>query len=303
MNIVNIQTFLHIVRFGSISEAAKSLFVSQPTVSSRLKQLEEELGFKLVLREKGKRKAEITQKGLSFIPIAESWLDLRGKTLSLSNTEEKTVLRVIAPSSTNLHVIHYVFNRLIEKGSAIHPQMLALPSSMIYASVGSREADLGFAHSVVQYGNTIATPVYEEEYILLVSAEDRWPDRAIHPSELDPSKEVAVTSRTGDMRRWHDFWWDPYVAPYVKIESSSGIANFLKGGGVWAICPVSVAKSFQEHGRKVEIRALESAPANRICYQVTNREQSKMISDAVAEFMEVMYACIADIPWISRVAE
>ena len=42
MNIVNIQTFLHIVRFGSISEAAKSLFVSQPTVSSRLKQLEEE---------------------------------------------------------------------------------------------------------------------------------------------------------------------------------------------------------------------------------------------------------------------
>jgi DNA-binding transcriptional LysR family regulator len=300
LNIVSIQTFLHIVRFGSISEAAKSLFVSQPTVSSRLKQLEEELGFKLVLREKGKRKAEITQKGLSFIPIAESWLELKGKTMSLSSMEEKTVLKVIAPSSTNLHVIHYVFKRLIDNGSLIRPQMMASPSSMIYAAVGSREADLGFAHSVVQYGNTIATPVYDEENILLVSAGDQWPDRAIHPSELDPAKEVAVTSWTGEVRRWHDFWWDPYIAPYVKIESSSGIANFLRGGRVWAICPASVAKSFQEDGRKVELRALEPAPANRVCYQVTNREQGRQIQDAITEFMKAMHSCIADIPWLHR---
>ena len=41
MNIANIQTFLCVVRNQSISLAAQELYISQPTVSARLRQLEE----------------------------------------------------------------------------------------------------------------------------------------------------------------------------------------------------------------------------------------------------------------------
>lgn len=53
MNIVNIETFLYIVRCQSLSKAADALFISQPTASARLKQLEHELGVVLVERDKG----------------------------------------------------------------------------------------------------------------------------------------------------------------------------------------------------------------------------------------------------------
>ena len=44
MTYEQIQTFLAVVSYGTISSAADALYVSQSTVSTRLQQLEEELG-------------------------------------------------------------------------------------------------------------------------------------------------------------------------------------------------------------------------------------------------------------------
>ena len=48
MNLADIETFLMIVKTKNITKTAENLFLSQPTVSHRLKLLEEELQVKLV---------------------------------------------------------------------------------------------------------------------------------------------------------------------------------------------------------------------------------------------------------------
>ena len=53
MNLAEIETFLTIVNTKSITRTADLLFLSQPTVSHRLNSLENELGFPLVIRNKG----------------------------------------------------------------------------------------------------------------------------------------------------------------------------------------------------------------------------------------------------------
>lgn len=53
MNITCVETFLTVIRTRTISQAANILYVSQSTVSGRLKQLEEELGVTLIERKKG----------------------------------------------------------------------------------------------------------------------------------------------------------------------------------------------------------------------------------------------------------
>ena len=50
MNQADIETFLMLVKTQSITKTAENLFVSQPTVSHRLKLLEEELGVSLMIR-------------------------------------------------------------------------------------------------------------------------------------------------------------------------------------------------------------------------------------------------------------
>ena len=48
MNLADIETFLMIVKTKNITKTADNLFLSQPTVSHRLKLLEEELKVKLI---------------------------------------------------------------------------------------------------------------------------------------------------------------------------------------------------------------------------------------------------------------
>ena len=63
MNYSDIETYLELVRTRNITKASEHLYVSQSTVSNRLKNLENELGFALVIRGKGRQAIELTQKG------------------------------------------------------------------------------------------------------------------------------------------------------------------------------------------------------------------------------------------------
>ena len=76
MNLAEIETFLTIVNTKSITRTADLLFLSQPTVSHRLTSLENELGFPLVIRQKGHKQVELTAKGTDFIILAERWMSL-----------------------------------------------------------------------------------------------------------------------------------------------------------------------------------------------------------------------------------
>ena len=60
MKQIDIETFLTLNKTGSLTKAAETLYVSQPTVSHRLKDLEEELGISLLMRGKGQRRIELT---------------------------------------------------------------------------------------------------------------------------------------------------------------------------------------------------------------------------------------------------
>ena len=52
MNFSEIETFLMIVQTKNITKTSENLFLSQPTVSHRLKALEDELNTKLIVRKR-----------------------------------------------------------------------------------------------------------------------------------------------------------------------------------------------------------------------------------------------------------
>ena len=76
-----LQYFLAIAREQSIIRAAESLHLSQPTLSTQIKNLEEELGKQLLIRgTKGSRKVTLTEEGMILRKRAEEFLDLVKKT-------------------------------------------------------------------------------------------------------------------------------------------------------------------------------------------------------------------------------
>ena len=76
-----LQYFLAIAREQSIIRAAESLHLSQPTLSTQIKNMEEELGKQLLIRgTKGSRKVTLTEEGMILRKRAEEILELVRKT-------------------------------------------------------------------------------------------------------------------------------------------------------------------------------------------------------------------------------
>lgn len=76
-----LQYFLAVAREQSISAAAQSLHLSQPTLSTQLKTMEQQLGKQLFIRgTKGSRKVTLTEEGKILQKRAEEILELVQKT-------------------------------------------------------------------------------------------------------------------------------------------------------------------------------------------------------------------------------
>lgn len=76
-----LQYFLAIAREQSIVRAAESLHLSQPTLSTQIRNMENELGKQLLIRgTKGSRKVTLTEEGMILRKRAEEILDLVKKT-------------------------------------------------------------------------------------------------------------------------------------------------------------------------------------------------------------------------------
>ena len=90
MEVRVLRYFLAVAREESISGAADSLHLTQPTLSRQLMDLEAELGRKLLIR--GSRKVTLTEEGVLLRKRAEEILDLMEKTRSeLCETDEADI--------------------------------------------------------------------------------------------------------------------------------------------------------------------------------------------------------------------
>ena len=82
MRLEHIQYFVEVANVGSISLAAKNLYISQQGVSNALHQLEQEVGFPLFTRQK--RGVELTRNGKKFYAYAVDFLDEYAKMVAFS---------------------------------------------------------------------------------------------------------------------------------------------------------------------------------------------------------------------------
>lgn len=127
-----LQYFLAVAREQSIVRAAQSLHLSQPTLSTQIKAMEEELGKQLLIRgTKGSRKVTLTEEGIILRKRAEEILNLVQKTereISLSDqvivgdvyigTGETDAARFIAKAARELYETYPGIHYHISSGNA-----------------------------------------------------------------------------------------------------------------------------------------------------------------------------------------
>lgn len=115
-----LQYFLAVAREQSISGAAGSLFLSQPTLSRQLKDLEDELGKQLFIR--GNRKITLTEEGMLLRKRAEEILDLVEKTENEISTPDEIITGEVYIGAGETDAVR-IIARVAEKVQEDHPQI------------------------------------------------------------------------------------------------------------------------------------------------------------------------------------
>lgn len=268
MTYETIESFLAIAKTGSISRAAELLFITQPALTRRLKNLETELGKELFVRRQGVKSSALTAEGERFYPVAEQWLLTWQATEAFRSGVDPTPLRVASVDSLNTYVLLPFFQALSSLPNRLRFQ--THHSYEIYQLIDRQEADVGFVLQEISTANTVITPVFSEKMYLMGGTELFPEGTPVHPLYLDPAREVYMNWGISN-RSWHEHWFGASATPHVHIDTVALMENFLLDG-YWAIVPATVAAALSARSELRTVELLE-APADRVCYMLTNRRR------------------------------
>ncbi|MBW8728042.1 MAG: LysR family transcriptional regulator, partial [Inquilinus limosus] len=134
----DIRIFLAVARTGSLTEAARRLGLSQPTIGRHLRSLEELAGARLF--DRLPNRLELTGRGRALLQAAEGMEEGAGallRELSQAAAAEPEPVRISATSSVALFLTAHLQALLAESGQAI-----AIGNSRARANLAWREADI-----------------------------------------------------------------------------------------------------------------------------------------------------------------
>lgn len=290
MTHTGIECFLAICRHKTGSAAAQALYITQPSLSARLKVLEREVGAPLFYRSKGTREMTLTPAGREFYPLAVEYEALVDKMQKLGD-RQKATLRVSCFNSLGTYLLPSVYKLFLQTNPQISLQTQDMEIHAASQSILAGETDLAFTAGHISDNRLQQIPVFSEPMVLVCAADAELPSN-VALSALPPEKEVSV--------QWnHSFtlWHEKALGnahPKLCVSMMAQLRQFLERGDRWAIVPVSVAKGL---AAEISIRQLETdvpLPCRRISCVI--RPQIKL--PAVDAFLDCLKQVLRDCPEI-----
>lgn len=145
MNTTNLATFVAVMQTGSISGAAEKLYITQPAVSKRIKNLEDEFG--TALFDTVGRSIIPTAAAYDLLPFVRRWLDdYEACKASLQHAKEVASGRLVIGTSHHigLHHLAPVLKRFIQTYPAVQLEVRFVDSEEAHKAVLEGEISLAF---------------------------------------------------------------------------------------------------------------------------------------------------------------
>ena len=286
MNNTDIETFLMLVNTKNITRTAKNLYISQPTVSRRLKQLENELGYLLVVREKGETQITLTPAGENFIPLAERWMALWRKMREAGDENRKHYLAIGCTDTFNSAILLPLYETLWNsRRNELNLQISTHYSIQLYDMLENHEIDLGFVFHYLDYKSITAEPILEEE-MFIVQPNNSFALRkpVILTDELNLDNEIYL-SWESHFEIWHNQWVQKDRRPGIEADTYLLLQCLLKAPGSWAIAPFSVVRKLQSQSDIYVSRiGNEVQPPRRVTYMIRNKFENASVNESLMHF-------------------
>ncbi len=254
MMIDKLEMFLAVAKEGHFGRAAVSLGITQPTLSTGIKQLEEQLGVQLVFR--SSRYGGLTPEGQTALEWARKIVgdtrqlreEMRFKRRGLSGR-----LR-IAAIPTALTWTAKLSSRFSLAHPNVHFTILSRTSVEILSMIENLDVDAGISYLDNEpLGRVSSEPLYKERYMLVCGETSEFAHRSsVEWQELDGQRLCLLTPDMQNRRIIDRNFAQAGVAPSAAIESNSAVvllAHVVAGDWV-TVLPDDIAR-FLSDGKPI----------------------------------------------------
>ncbi|NLM43558.1 MAG: LysR family transcriptional regulator [Clostridiales bacterium] len=166
MTIRHLRIFIEVVKNKSMSAAASKLYISQPTVSQAIRELEEHYG--VLLFERLNRKLYITDAGKKLFSYAKDAVkqfdELEEKMFTLNKKEK---IRIGATITVGEYLLSDVVNRLIKKEPNIEVYSYMNNTQVIEDKLLNSEIDIGIVEGEIKSPDLICIPEVNDYLVLI----------------------------------------------------------------------------------------------------------------------------------------
>lgn len=291
-----VDTFLQVVRDGTLSSAAKNLYVSQSTISNRLKLLETELGTPIFHRNKGQKQVELTPAGEQLLILAQEMMALERDILSLKKNAQQKILTIGSVDSINNHTFIPCYLDILSSMKNLSLEVKTHHSNEIHELLNNQIIDIGFVFSRVKSQNIIVKHLYSENMVLLSNWDSPY-GADVHVANLKRKDEVYL-SWNPEFVLWHNNFWHMGQRPYVTVNTGSMIKDYLiHNPNAWTIVPKSVSASLIKIG-SLKVSHVTPRPPEQHCFQVTSKYPKVSRKESIQLFTEKLYDYLKSCDWI-----
>lgn len=229
--------FTHLRSFHAVAEnrgftaAANALHISQPTVTTQVKELEERYGVELLLRLG--RRVELTETGAALFDISRRIMKLHEEADELLLSSGKLTtgqLRIAAVGP--FHATEMVA-RFLAQYPSIKVSMLLGNSDQTLARILELEADVAILAHVVEDSRVHSIPFSTHEVVVFVNADHPWHGRK-HVNIAELGEQPLILRETGSTtRRAFEAAAEKAgvtIKPFLEIGSREGVWKAVERG-------------------------------------------------------------------------
>ncbi|MEQ1370154.1 DNA-binding transcriptional regulator HcaR [Acinetobacter schindleri] len=201
MELRHLRYFITVAEELNFSKAALKLYTAQPSLSQQIKDLEEDVGVKLLNRTK--RKVELTEEGAVFLEQARLTLAQADKAIAMArqvSQAKQQMLRIGFVPVAEMKIFPYVLPNLRVQNPDLKIELLSLNNTEQMKLLKKGELDLTFTRHNFNSDEIESQFVIREPLIFILPKDhplakyDRIPVKALNGIDfIIPSAEQSLT--------------------------------------------------------------------------------------------------------------
>lgn len=168
MDFKQIEAFVNVVRYKSFSKAADATFFTQPTISTHIRNLEKELGVKLLDRKS--RVVEMTPQGSKFYKYAVEMINARAQAFDALNDNDENLGGILEIQTSSIPSVTFLPDFLAgfrKSHSGIQYYVSVSDTQTVIDNIAERRGEIGFIGEKVASSSIECTKIAVDKAVLI----------------------------------------------------------------------------------------------------------------------------------------